>query len=537
MAKFKFKILKAIDVSGLKFLDPVVRLLFWEEPRKQFRQIGKFIIIPVAAFVVFLGLWTWLAPRHTTKSGEMPTPGVVWDAAQGILAFHQREQLKERAFLASDEEAAEMRTEAEARLETLRTEAIPEAQARVEALKSDEQAWLNENVRPAQQQMEAVEAQLEARESELEANLESLAERLESAPPEARIELLEGIREYEALEDANRRELAALQAELSLVERRQYPQMQEARRELTRLEEERQFLTALTSILEETRNMRIEELNANINQLVDGFFAAEGTQAYEQARRVVRYEGRVEAVAESQYAAAKTLPYQTLRSLLCVFAGFLLATAIAIPIGILCGISPIIMSALTPFIALFKPVSPIVWLPIALIVVGGFIPDPENNPLLEAINAIPGIGAFEINPAFLASAITVALCSLWPTLVNTALGVASIDKDHLNVARVLRLGFWSRLQKIVIPSAMPLIFAGLRISLGVGWMVLIAAELLASSEGIGKFVWDMFNNGSSDSLAQMFVVVFLVGLIGLLLDRIMIVFQRLVTFDGAPTSL
>ena len=142
-----------------------------------------------------------------------------------------------------------------------------------------------------------------------------------------------------------------------------------------------------------------------------------------------------------------------------------------------------------------------------------------------------------IPPAFLSTAITVALCSLWPTLVNTALGVASIDKDHLNVARVLRLGIWSRLTKIVIPSALPLIFTGLRISLGVGWMVLIAGELLSSSPGLGKFVWDMFNNGSSETFAQMFVVVFYVGLVGLLLDRIMIILQRAVSFDGAPTAI
>ena len=112
-----------------------------------------------------------------------------------------------------------------------------------------------------------------------------------------------------------------------------------------------------------------------------------------------------------------------------------------------------------------------------------------------------------------------------------------IDARVDNVARVLQLGFFSRLVKIVIPSALPLIFAGLRISPGVGWMVLIAAELLSSSEGIGKFVWDQFNNGASDSFAMMFVVVFVVGVIGFLLDRIMIVFQRLVSFDGAPAAM
>ena len=204
-----------------------------------------------------------------------------------------------------------------------------------------------------------------------------------------------------------------------------------------------------------------------------------------------------------------------------MFLGFFIATIIAIPLGVICGLSRVCMAALTPLIALFKPVSPIVWLPIVFIIVGGFISDPEKSL---------------VHPAFLSSAITVALCSLWPTLVNTALGVASVDKDHINVARVLRLGFASRLFRIVLPSALPLIFAGLRISLGVGWMVLIAAELLSSSEGIGKFVWDMFNNGSSQTFAQMFVVVFVVGVVGLLLDRIMLVFQRLVSFDEAPSA-
>jgi len=175
---------------------------------------------------------------------------------------------------------------------------------------------------------------------------------------------------------------------------------------------------------------------------------------------------------------------------------------------------------MTPFIAIFKPVSPIVWLP-------DFFGKELLGKTIE----------FKVNPAFLASAVTVALCSLWATLVNTALGVASIDEDHMNVAKVLKLGFADRLFKIVIPSALPLIFTGLRISLGVGWMVLIAAEQLASSDGIGKFVIDQFNNGASDSFGKMIVVVFVVGFFGLLLDRIMIILQRLVSFDEQGASI
>jgi nitrate/nitrite transport system permease protein len=130
----------------------------------------------------------------------------------------------------------------------------------------------------------------------------------------------------------------------------------------------------------------------------------------------------------------------------------------------------------------------------------------------------------------------VALCSLWPTLVNTAIGVHAIDKDHLNVARVLGLDWPTKVRRIVIPSALPYIFAGLRISLGVGWMVLIAAEMLAQNPGLGKFVWDMFQNGSSATLARIMVAVFTIGIIGFLLDRIMILLQNAVSYQSAKAA-
>jgi nitrate/nitrite transport system permease protein len=137
-----------------------------------------------------------------------------------------------------------------------------------------------------------------------------------------------------------------------------------------------------------------------------------------------------------------------------------------------------------------------------------------------------------LQKSFINSAITVALCSLWPTVINTAHGVSSIDKDLLNVARVLRLNWTTRLLKVVIPASLPLIFTGLRLSLGVGWMVLIAAEMLAQNPGLGKFVWDEFQNGSSDSLSRIMVAVFTIGIIGFLLDRAMLTVHRLVDFGS-----
>ncbi len=214
------------------------------------------------------------------------------------------------------------------------------------------------------------------------------------------------------------------------------------------------------------------------------------------------------------YTGKPTYIDQIFTSLATVFTGFLLASAIAIPVGILCGLSPLFNAALNPFIQIFKPVSPLAWLPIVTMIVSALYV--SESPVFQK--------------SFLNSAITVALCSLWPTVINTALGVSSIDKDLMNVARVLQLKWVTKLFKLVLPSSLPLIFTGLRLSLGVGWMVLIAAEMLAQNPGLGKFVWDEFQNGSSDSLARIMVAVFTIGFIGFFLDRVMFAIQSFVSF-------
>ncbi len=219
---------------------------------------------------------------------------------------------------------------------------------------------------------------------------------------------------------------------------------------------------------------------------------------------------------ERKYAGRPTFLDQIFTSLKTVFTGFIIASVIAVPLGIVCGLSKVFNLAINPFIQLFKPVSPLAWLPIVMILVTALY-----NPAEPCFDK-----------AFLSSAIVVALCSLWPTLINTALGVASIDQDYLNVARVLRLGRFARIWKIVLPAALPFIFTGLRLSLSVGWMVLIAAEMLAQNPGLGKFIWDMFQNGSSQTLAQIMVAVFAIGLIGFVLDRIMLSLQRAVSFGA-----
>jgi nitrate/nitrite transport system permease protein len=223
-----------------------------------------------------------------------------------------------------------------------------------------------------------------------------------------------------------------------------------------------------------------------------------------------------ESWRDRQYAGKPTFLDQIATSLKTVFAGFVIASLVAVPLGVACGSSATLYAALNPLIQLFRPVSPLAWLPIVMILVSAL--SSAREPWFEK--------------SFLSSAITVALCSLWPTLVNTALGVASIDRDHLNVARVLRLSWPVRVRRIVVPSALPWIFTGLRLSLGVGWMVLIAAEMLAQNPGLGKFVWDMFQNGSSDTLARIMVAVFTIGAIGFALDRAMLALQAAVSHDA-----
>ena len=217
-----------------------------------------------------------------------------------------------------------------------------------------------------------------------------------------------------------------------------------------------------------------------------------------------------------QYTGKPTYFDQILTSLQTVFMGFLIGSLVAVPLGVFCGLSPAINAALNPLIQIFKPVSPLAWLPLVTMVVSALYV--TQDPMFEK--------------AFLTSAITVTLCSLWPTLINTAVGVASIDKDLMNVGKVLRLSWGNQLVKLVLPSSLPYIFTGLRLSLGVGWMVLIAAEMLAQNPGLGKFVWDEFQNGSSQSLAKIMVAVFTIGVIGFLLDRVMMALQTMFTHSA-----
>lgn len=220
------------------------------------------------------------------------------------------------------------------------------------------------------------------------------------------------------------------------------------------------------------------------------------------------------------YTGKETFLDQIVTSLVTVISGFLLAAIIAIPLGIAVGLSRPLNSAVNPIVQIFKPVSPLAWLPLVTMVVSAVYDTPDP--------AVP--------KSFLNSMITVTLCCLWPMVINTSVGVASIDSDLVNVSKVLRLPPLTHVRKIVLPASIPMIFTGMRLSFGVAWMVLIAAEMLAQNPGLGKFVWDEFQNGSSDSLSRIMAAVLVIGFIGFLLDRGMLQIQRYVSWDKASAD-
>jgi nitrate/nitrite transport system permease protein len=178
-------------------------------------------------------------------------------------------------------------------------------------------------------------------------------------------------------------------------------------------------------------------------------------------------------------------------SLARVAAGFGLAALVAIPLGFAIGMSPLLGAALNPFIQVLRPVSPLAWMPLAL---------------------------YTIQDSAVSSIFVIFICSVWPMLLNTAFGVASVRREWLNVARTLEAGRLKTAWRVILPAAAPTILTGMRISIGIAWLVIVAAEMLVGGTGIGYWVWNQWNNLS---LADIVIAILLIGLVGLALDRLL----------------
>jgi nitrate/nitrite transport system permease protein len=196
----------------------------------------------------------------------------------------------------------------------------------------------------------------------------------------------------------------------------------------------------------------------------------------------------------------KGIGIQLLFSIGRVFLGFGLAMLVAIPLGFVIGLSPLMHRALDPFIQVLKPISPLAWMPLAL---------------------------YTIKDSAASSIFVIFVCSLWPMLLNTAFGVASVRREWLNVARTLECKPLRKAFRVVLPAAAPTILTGMRISIGIAWLVIVAAEMLVGGTGIGYFVWNEWNNLS---IANVVVAILLIGLIGLTLDQGLAFAQRKVSW-------
>ena len=545
--KIKYKLLKFIDLSGFKVFDPPVRLAFGEDPKKQTSEIGKFIILPLLFVSLCLLSWHIIAPTHKTKSGAVPTPGKILNAYGDNIRLSEREEEKEYDFLAAGQERRDRLTFVEKAIPELEAKAARLQKLSVEAQKQGEKI-INDKIAPLKAKLDPLKAKHKAAKAARKAAVANMAATVaaKQATPEDSIKLaIAHAEQAEAESEAEK----ILNDQVNAIRNDPPESMNDAKiaansaaDEVQHFKKRFDVLTKENKEIKRTALMaKIAEDEAALASSIDPAVIARKTKSIATNRKKLEKE-------DQKFAKNKTLGFQTIRSLATVFVGFLIAAAIAIPVGIMCGLNKIVMACLTPIISIFRPVSPVVWLLIFQIVVGAFfLPDPASHPLFTTLNQAEFFASswlefgnplayLQTDAAMIFSACTVAMCALWPALVNTALGVSAIDRDHLNVARVLKLGFWARLFKIIIPSSLPLVFAGLRISLGVGWMVLIAAEALSSSDGLGKYVWDEYQNGSSQSFANIILACFIVGIIGFFLDRIMIVLQRLVSFDDGSST-
>ena len=196
----------------------------------------------------------------------------------------------------------------------------------------------------------------------------------------------------------------------------------------------------------------------------------------------------------------KGIGIQLLYSIGRVGLGYLCAVLVAIPVGFLIGMSPLMSRALDPFIQVMKPVSPLAWMPLAL---------------------------YTIKDSGISAIFVIFICSLWPMLVNTAFGVASVRREWLNVARTLEVGPVRRAFTVILPAAAPTILTGMRISIGIAWLVIVAAEMLVGGTGLGYFVWNEWNNLS---ITNVITSILLIGVVGMVLDQVLARAQRLVTF-------
>ncbi|CAN5910675.1 nitrate ABC transporter permease [soil metagenome] len=200
----------------------------------------------------------------------------------------------------------------------------------------------------------------------------------------------------------------------------------------------------------------------------------------------------------------------TLLSLGLVTQGYLIALILGTPLGFFLGLSKTFTKAADPIIQVLRPVSPLAWFPLGLV-------------LFSSVKLVDGSGKTFFGTSDAAALFTIAICAMWPTVMNTAVGVRAVPQDYLNVAKVLKLSKNKTLWKVLVPATLPYMFTGFRLSLGIAWLVIVAVEMLTGRPGVGGFLWQEYNAGS---YSRIILCILTIGIIGLILDRLMSMVER-----------
>ena len=419
--KIKYGILKVIDVSGFKVFDPPVRLLFGEEPQKQIRDIGRYMLLPIIFCLGCVAIWNVMGPRHKTKSGEVPTPGKVISAGKDSLRFHEKEIEKEVAFLSSGEERQSLIASVEAKQAELEKE-YAALQKESDEIGAAAEKATQEAIAPLNEKYDTLKAQYKTAQTTRKEEIAALSDKVAAKQAESSA-LIAAVRADAAQTTAEKSELKVIKTEINDILSNPPKEVKEAQLAANKVADEIQHSKKELSYL--TTGNRSEKKAGLLEKAATAEAAlatpADGKDALKQAKSVVSNNDKAEATDAQSYPRAASIVWQTYRSLLTVIVGFVIAAVIAIPVGIMCGLNRIVMACLTPIISIFRPVSPVVWLLIFQIVVGAFFPDPEKHPLFVFLNSSANpLSYFAVNPAMIFSACTVAMCALWPCLLYTS---------------------------------------------------------------------------------------------------------------------
>ena len=507
----KQKLINFFDTTGLTWFIPFTKLICGDSPKEQLKDIASMWGLPIVGLTVFFMVWGYLSTFIKTSSGQLPSPSLVWNQSKVLWSDYKGQSVKKTEFFKADE---------------LREEIDQLLKKRKEFMAAGKTTEVNQ----VTDQLIKVQQTINSKVIEYNTLSDKFAKVKEKADTEKQAEIDKLRKKYIAKKAFEYGEDGK-----PIVDANGEPKL------ITKATDEIKYLESLSvaphaeimaRIYKETSST-FDKFSRDISKIEGKITANKELKAGEITPKVekkIAFNNKMIEKTENsfsnkmEYAGSPTIIDCIKLSLITVCFGFLLAAFVGIPLGVLCGLSPAFATSSNPIIQICRPVSPLVWVLIMIQLVDGiFIGDRTLEGEI-------------LKNSFLQAGFTVTLCSLWATLSNTALGVSSVDPDHMNVAKVLKLSWFDKVFKIIIPSAAPYIFTGLRITLGIGWMVLIVSEMIASSQGLGWIIDNFYQNGKVQDMAKIITCLFIIGIIGFILDRIMYTLQKLVTFSDEVSA-